>query len=76
MIVAGVVIETQPGRAAAVADRLGAVPGLALHGDDGDHRLAAVWCAATGKALEGLAEALVAGDEEILGVFPTFAGEV
>lgn len=75
MIVAGVVIETQPGRAAAVAARLGDVPGLEVRGDDGDRRLAGVWSARSGEALEELAEALVAGDEEILGVFPTFAGE-
>lgn len=76
MIVAGVVIETQPGRAGAVAARLGAVPGLDLQGDDGDRRLAGVWRGPSGEALEEMAEALVAGDEEILGIFPTFAGEV
>lgn len=75
MVVSGVVIHTLPGRAPAVAERLAAVPGLAVQGDDGDGRVAAVWRAASGDELESRGEALVAGDADVLGVFPTFAAD-
>lgn len=75
-MVAGVVIHTLPGRAAAVAERLATVPGLDPKGDDGDARLAAVWTAPDARSLRSRAEALVAEDEEILGIYPTFAAEV
>lgn len=75
MIVAGAVIETVPGAAPRVAARLLALPGLALAGGDGDRRLAVVWTADDARALEAAAERLVASDEEVLGVYPTYAGE-
>jgi hypothetical protein len=46
-----------------------------VEGDDGDGRIAVVWSAATGEALEDAGESLVELDEEILGVYPTFVGE-
>ncbi len=73
-MIAGVVIETTPGAQSKVAARLLRVPGLSLCGGDGDHRIAAVVETESGAALEALAERLLAGDEEILGVFPTFVG--
>jgi hypothetical protein len=77
MIVAGVVIETAPGAAPRVAARLlrERASGLELHGGDGDRRLAAVFTGADGSALEALAERLVAGDAEVLGVFPTYVAD-
>lgn len=72
--VAGVVILTARGASSRVACRLAGVNGLTLAGGDGDARLAGVWEAADGRALEALAEQLVARDPEILGVFPTFVG--
>lgn len=75
MVVAGVVIQTLPDRAGAVAERLGSVPGLQVRGDDGDSRIAAVWRGASGEDLEEMGEALVEMDREVLGLFPTFAGE-
>jgi hypothetical protein len=72
--VAGVVIVTAPGAGSRVACRLTGVYGLTLAGGDGDSRLAAVWEASDGRALEVLAESLLARDPEILGVFPTFVG--
>jgi hypothetical protein len=74
--VAGVVIVTEPGASTRVACRLAGVYGLTLAGGDGDARLAGVWEAADGRALERLAEQLVERDPEILGVFPTFVGLV
>jgi nitrate reductase NapAB chaperone NapD len=75
-VVSGVVILTRPGCAAAVAGRLATVPDLAVAGDDGDARIAAVWSAADGEWLEALGEELVALDEDVLGVFTTFAGRL
>lgn len=75
MVIAGVVIRTLPGRAPAVAGRLVSVPGLNVLKDDGDARIAGVWRAESGEALEAAGEALVELDEEILGVYPTFAGD-
>ncbi len=73
-MIAGVVIETTPGAQSQVAARLLRVRGVSLCGGDGDHRIAAVLEVEDGAALERLAETLVAGDEAILGVFPTFVG--
>lgn len=72
MIVAGVVIETAPGAAARVAGRLLGAPGLELLGGDGRARIAGLFTGADGAALEALVQGLLAGDEEVLGVFPTY----
>jgi nitrate reductase NapAB chaperone NapD len=74
-LVAGVLVTTIPGAAPRVATRLLGVPGLEIEGGDGDARLAAVCTAESGEALERLVERLVAGDEEILGIYPTFVGQ-
>jgi len=74
MIVAGVVIETIPGRASGVADRLGARDDLEIVELDGDRRIAGVWSAPSGDELEKTIEACVKKEEEVLGVFPTFVG--
>ena len=73
-VVAGVVIETRPGKGPFVACRLENEPGLEIVGGDGDRRLAAVWTAESGKALETAAERLLQREEEIIGIFPTFVG--
>ncbi|MCP4655406.1 MAG: chaperone NapD [bacterium] len=75
MIVAGVVIQTIPQQAAAVVERLVTVPGLDVLDHDGDNRIAAVWTGESGETLEALGEELVASDEAVLGIYPTFAGE-
>ena len=76
MIVAGVVVQTVPSRASAVAHRLSALPGFEVKNTDGDSRIAAVWTGESGEDLEALGEGLVAEDWDILGVFPTFAADV
>ena len=73
-VIAGVVVETLPGLAAAVAERLGALPGLSVRGDDGDRKVAVVFTGADGAALEALGEELLRADEAIVGVFPTLVG--
>jgi hypothetical protein len=74
MIFAGVVIETVPGAEPRVAARLLRLPGVKLEGGDGRRRIAAVLAGPRGATLEQLTGRLLAGDEEILGVFPTFLG--
>ena len=73
-VVAGVVIETLPGQEPFVACRLEGEPGLEIVGGDGDRRLAVVWAADSGKALEAAAERLLERDTDIIGIFPTFIG--
>ena len=73
--VAGVVLLTAPGAAPRVAGRLASMPGLTLAGGDGDRRVAVVWEAEDGAALEALSERLLAEDREVLGVYPTFVGQ-
>lgn len=75
MLIAGVVLETLPGRAPSVAERLDGVSGLQVQGHDGNHRVAALWTAPEGSQLETLSELLCRSDPEVLGVFPTFVGE-
>lgn len=75
MIIAGVLIETTPGRAPGVAAALTGRADLELCGGDGDHRLAGVWTAESGERLEALAEALIQDHEDVLGVFPTLVGD-
>ncbi len=74
MIVAGVLIETVPGAEPRVAARLLRAPWVTLHGGDGKSRIAAVLEGERGATLEEMTERLLAGDEEILGVFPTVVG--
>lgn len=73
-VIAGVLIETLPGTEPRVAARLLSVPGVTLHGGDGHRRIAAVLEASSGETLEQVSERLLASDEEILGLFPTFVG--
>ena len=74
-VVAGVVVETLPGFAAAVGERLGALPGLSVRGDDGDRKIAVVFTGRDGAALEALGEELLRTDDAIVGVFPTLVGQ-
>ncbi len=74
-VVAGLLIETVAGAAPRVAARLLCVAGLEIQGGDGDHRLAAVWSAAGGSSLEEAAQQILAGDPEVLGIYPTFVAD-
>jgi len=70
-MIAEIIIQTVPGRAAAVAERLtwGA---LQVLGGDGDHRLNAVWHCPDGATLEGFSEAVRALDPEIVAISPSY----
>ena len=71
MAVAGVVIETLPGKAQAVAGRLSSLSGLRVQGDDGLSRVIAVWKIPGHTEPESLAETLCAWDGDILSVLST-----
>jgi hypothetical protein len=75
MIIAGVVIETAPGQAAVVAERLQGYEGLQICGNDGNRRLAGVWRAASSGELERVARDLVGSHNGVLGVYPTLVAE-
>jgi len=75
VIIAGVIIETLPGRAACVSARLVNIQGLTLHGGDGNSRIAAVWNSGTAQSLEEEVGSLVELDEDVVGVYPTFVAE-
>lgn len=74
MVIAGVLITTKPGQAPFVAVALASSSNLKLVGADGNEKIAAVVIQETGEALEVWAEELMAEDERILGVYPTFVG--
>jgi len=76
MIITGIIIQTLPGQQVEVVSRLFGVPGLEMHGGNGDDRIAAVWSAETAQSLGEIVESLVALDEDVIGVYPTFVGEV
>ncbi len=75
MIISGVVFETLPGRADAVAVRLARIAGLEITGSDGESRLCAVWRGPDGWKLEHEAEQLLHSEKDLLGIYPTFIGK-
>ena len=75
MMVASIVIETLPGQARTVAERMGRLKGMGPLAADGDHRVLATWTVPDSDTLEGLSEVLQALNPEIVGVSPTPVGE-
>ena len=74
MLVTDLVLETLPGGAAAVVERLGSMKGMESIAADGDHRVTARWRVPDGDTCEGLVEVLQAMNPEIVHVVPTFEG--
>ena len=70
MLVTNIVLETQPGRAHAVADLVGNLKGVGQLTVDGDHRVLATWSFPLGHnpEPEGVSEVLRSMSEEILEV--------
>lgn len=75
MLVASIVIETLPGHARTVADRMGRLKGMGALAAEGDHRVVATWTVPDCDNLEGLSEVLHALNPEIVEVCPTPIGE-
>jgi hypothetical protein len=75
MLVANVVVETLPGKAHTVAERMGSIKGLGSLSADSDHRVSATWRVPDGDTVEGLSEVLQAMNPEIIQVYPTLVGQ-
>jgi len=75
MIVASIVVETLPGKARAVVERMEQIRGMGPLSADGDRRITGTWTVPDGDTVEGLSEVLRALNPEILCVFPTMGGE-
>ncbi len=75
MLVASIVVETLPGKARAVAERMGHLKGMGALSADGDHRVVATWTVPDNDTVEGLSEVLHAMNPEIVEVYPTLVAE-
>ena len=76
MLVTDVVIQTQPGRAAAVEAHLERdVPGFQSRHVAGDDCIVGSWCVPSGQP-QALAEVLQALDPDIISVNPTILGVI
>jgi len=71
MLVANIVVETLPGKAQTVAERMAHIQGMGSLSADGDHRVLATWSVPDNDTPEALAEVLQAMNPEILQVLPT-----
>ena len=70
MLVANIVVETQPGKARLVADLIEDLRGMTLRSVEGDHRVIATWNVPEDQHLEpeGVSEVLQAMSCDILEV--------
>jgi len=75
MLVATIVVETLPGAAVAVAERMGHLQGMQSPVAQGDRRVVATWRVPDYDYPEALSEVLHALNPEIVNVFPTLVGE-
>ena len=72
MLVADLVIETLPGMAPAVGERMGRMKGASSVSAEGDHRIHARWAVSDLEHFGGLSEVLQAMNPEIVDVQSTF----
>ena len=75
MLVANIVVETLPGKARAVAERMEQIRGMGALSADGDRRIVATWTVPDCDTVEGLSEVLQAMNPEIVEVCPTLVVE-
>ena len=75
MLLAQIVVETQPGMARLVAEQMGHIKGMGPPSTEGDHRVTALWKVPDGGTTEGLCEVLQALNPEIVQVYPTLVGQ-
>jgi len=75
MLVANIVVETLPGKARAVAERMEQMKGMGSLSADGDRRVVATWKVHDCDTVEGLSEVLQAMNPEIICVYPSMIGE-
>lgn len=75
MIVANIVVETLPGKARTVAERMEQIRGMGPLCADGDCRVTGTWRVHDCDTVEGLSEVLHAMNPEIVCVYPAMVGE-
>ena len=75
MLVANIVVETLPGKAEAVAQRMAQLRGMGALARTGDDRVTATWRVPDFDNVEGLSEVLQAMNPEIVHVYPALVGE-
>ena len=75
MLVASLVVETLPGDARTVAERMGRIRGMGSLSVDGDRRVVGTWTVPDGDNREGLSEVLHAKNPEIVEVYSTLSEE-
>jgi hypothetical protein len=75
MLVANIVVETLPGKARAVAERMEQIMGMGSLSADGDGRVVGTWKVPDCDTVEGLSEVLQAMNPEIICVYPSMVGE-
>lgn len=70
MLVANIVVETQPGKARSVAELIDDLRGMTLRSVEGDHRVIATWIVPADQHLEpeGVSEVLQAMSCDIIEV--------
>jgi hypothetical protein len=75
MLIARVVVETLPGQARTVADRMALLTGMGALSAESDHRVVADWKVPSCDNCEGISEVLHALNPEIVEVYPTLVSE-
>jgi hypothetical protein len=75
MLIANLVVETLPGKAQAVAERMGRLKGMGVLAADGGCRVTGTWKVPEWDNVEGLSEVLQAMNPEIVQVYPALVGE-
>jgi hypothetical protein len=75
VLVATIIVETLPGAAVVVAERMGHIQGMEGPVAQGDRRVVAIWRVPDYDYPEALSEVLHALNPEILDVYPTLVAE-
>ena len=75
MLIARVVVETLPGQARVVAERMALLSGMGSLSAESDHRVVADWKVPSCDTREGISEVLQAMNPEIVEVYPTLMSE-
>jgi hypothetical protein len=75
MLIANLVVETLPGKAGVVVERMGQIKGMGAPAAEGDHRVVATWTVPDGETPEALVEVLHALVPEAVEVYPVLSDE-
>jgi hypothetical protein len=75
MLIARVVVETLPGHAGTVAERMAHLTGIGSLSEESDCRIVADWKVPSCDTTAGISEVLQAMNPEIIVVYPTLISE-